>query len=93
MKHSPAKPALTVSTSEHGTLIRADASKVSGKEFFDAILGTAKREEDRAAAEALKDANGRGDNKAAVDLLLAGVARHIGMPLDELKQRTRRQWL
>jgi len=88
---APTNPKAALHVSD--TVITADCRTMTGKQFFDAIFGTRQREQDEAIAAELKAANERRDNRAAADALLKSVALHIGMPFDELKQRTRDQWL
>lgn len=89
--HTPRR--IEVSESDLGTLITADASKVSPREFFRAVFAKqiARAERDKLAAEQLRQANEAGDNKRAAEILLQGVADHLGAPLSELREKGK--WL
>ena len=78
-------------------VVTADASKVSGWDFYRSLPGVAeriaKRERDKAKAEEMRAAVAAGDNRKAADLILEAIAEKVGIPFDELKRRTRDQWL
>lgn len=77
------------------TVITADCRKMSGADFWRMIHADryAKRERDKQKAEEMRQAVAAGDTQKVADLLLEAVAEKVGMPFDELKQRTKNQWL
>ena len=48
---------------------------------------------DEARQAEMRKADADGDNRKCADLILACIAEKVGMPFDELKKRTKSQWL
>ena len=83
----------------HPVVVTGDPKTESSAEFLDRIAPLyghrtrAERERDEARQAEMRKAVAEGDNRKCADLILECIAERVGANFDELKARTKSQWL